>query len=127
MLLTIWINAFIPATVPAYTRTITAGLQPGKTAVPLPRTARLGNTFKTFDRGYLTDQRTFNSSPSASRRMQSMAEILLRAPTAQSGEMVVMSANAQPPSARTSLYKQSHTSSGTTEVNIVSGAVTGYA
>jgi hypothetical protein len=104
----VWINAFIPGTVPGYTRTVAAGTHAGKTAVPLPGLARLNplNTFKAWNAGYLTDQRTFSSAPAASCRMQSSAVISL-APAA--------------------LARQAHISSGTTEVDIVTGAVSGFA
>jgi hypothetical protein len=104
----IWINAFIPRSVPGYTQTLTTGKHAGKTAVPLPGVARLwpGNTLKDWNAGYLTDQRSFDSSPSAGRRMQSLAEVDLSLEV---------------------LTRQAHTSSGTTEVNLSSGDQTGFA
>jgi hypothetical protein len=104
----IWINAFIPRDVPGYTINISRGANSGKTAIPLPTIARLNplNTLKDWDAGYLTDQRTFSPLPSASVRMQSLAEILL-------------------PGAN--LVRTSHTSSGTTQVNTDSGDTTGFA
>jgi hypothetical protein len=87
-----------------YTKLISTGANAGKTAVPLPSVARLHplNTFKAWDAGYLTDQRTFSPVPSASCRMQSLAVI-----------------NTGPAPA---LLKQTHTTSGTTEVDMSSGA-----
>jgi hypothetical protein len=104
-----WLNAFIPRTVPGYTRTLTAGRHTGKTAVPLPGVAFLwpGNWGKSSDAGYLGDQRTFDSSPTASCRMQSILEVDVSGPPRMVG--------------------QTHRSSGTTEVNLVSGAQTGFA
>jgi hypothetical protein len=103
-----WLNAFIPRTVSGYTRILTAGPHSGKTAIPLPGIARTwpGNTFKDWDAGYLTDQRGFDPSPSASVRMQSLAEVETSVPT---------------------MVRQAHRSSGTTEVNLVSGVQTGFA
>jgi hypothetical protein len=100
----IWINAFIPRDVPDYTETIPQGRHSGKTAVPLPRIARLNpfNLIKNFDDGYLTDQRAFDSKESASSRMHSLAE---------------MSWGLQ----GWSIKQQTHTSSGTTEVDLKTG------
>jgi hypothetical protein len=105
--LTLWINAFIPKTVSGYTQILTVGPHTGKTAVPLPTVARTwpGNTFKDMNAGYLTDQRDFDPSPSASVRMQSLAEI---------------------DTTSFCLTRQEHRSSGTTEVNLVSGEETGF-
>lgn len=105
---TFWLNAFIPRIVPGYTIALTAGPHSGKTAIPLPGQARLwpGNTFKPLNTGYLTDQRGFDNSPSASRRMQSMAVIDLATMT---------------------MASQAHTTSGTTEVNTATGAQQGFA
>jgi hypothetical protein len=105
---TFWLNAFIPRTVVGYTRTLTAGLHVGKTAIPLPGIARLhpGNAFKDSDAGYLSDQRGFSSALGASCRMQSIAEVEVDGPA---------------------LIRQTHRSSGTTEVNLVTGVQTGYA
>jgi hypothetical protein len=79
----------------------------GKTAVPLPGIARLwpGNTLKDLDVGYLTDQRDFDNAFGASSRMTSMCEI-----------EVLTSA----------IIKQTHTTSGTTEVNLVTGVQSGF-
>jgi hypothetical protein len=106
--LTFWLSAFIPKDVPNYTRKMTKGTNSGKTAIPLPSIARLnpGNLFKDLAAGYLTDQRTFNSSKSASARMRSLAEVEL------SPLKVALT---------------SQTTSGTTEVNIDTGATTDYA
>jgi hypothetical protein len=105
--LIVWINAFIPKNVAGYTKTLAAGPHAGKTAVPLPVVARAwpGNTFKDADAGYLTDQRDFDASPGASVRMQSLAEVEMAVPI---------------------LKRQVHRSSGTTEVNIATGAQTGF-
>ena len=105
---TFWISAFIPRTVTGYTRVLTAGPHIAKTAIPLPRIARAwpGNTFKDLDAGYLTDQRSFDPSFGASARMQSLAEVDVSS---------------------SALIKQVHRSSGTTEVNLVSGVQTGFA
>jgi hypothetical protein len=75
----IWINAFIPHTVPGYTELITQGTNAGKTAVPLPLIARMNplNLLKPVYAGYLTDQRSFDPNPSASVRMQSLATLSL--------------------------------------------------
>ena len=104
-----WLNAFIPQTVSGYTQTLTAGPHSGKTAVPLPGVARLwpGNTLKDWNAGYLSDQRTFDSSQTASCRMQSILEVDVSGPPRMVG--------------------QTHRSSGTTEVNLVSGVQTGFA
>ena len=109
MALVVWINAFIPIVVPGYTRMIKAGLFAGKTAIPLPTIARLNplNLIKPVNAGYLTDQRTFSALPSASCRMQSLANINLAPSPA--------------------LANQTHTSSGTTEVDLVTGAKLGFA
>ncbi len=77
--LEIWVNAFIPRTVPGYTVTVPAGSRRGETAVPLPWEAR-GSPFcwrKPFGTGYLGDQRGFSGDPKASVRMQSMARASL--------------------------------------------------
>lgn len=110
MLLTVWINAFIPRTVAGYTKTIARGAHSGKTAVPLPGLARLNplNTFKNWDAGYLTDQRDFDSNITASVRMRSIATITI-----------------SPPDARLSSTR--HESSGTTEVDMDTGDQLGFA
>jgi len=103
-----WLNAFIPRTVVGYTVLLKSGVHAGKTAIPLPGAARLwpGNTLKDWNCGYLTDQRTFNNTVSASCRMQSWAEVDLTT---------------------LRMTRQSHRSSGTTQVNLESGAQTGFA
>ena len=110
-IVTFWLNAFIPMTVAGYTKVLTAGVHVGKTAIPLPKIARgwPGNTLKDLNAGYLTDQRDFDPSPSNSVRMQSLATV----------ELVGASGP--------SLTTQAHRSSGTTEVNLVSGLQTGFA
>lgn len=102
-----WLNAFIPLNVVGYTVTIPAGVHAGKTAIPLPGIARLwpGNTLKSLDVGYLTDQRDFDNAFGASSRMTSMCEI-----------EVLTSV----------IIKQTHTTSGTTEVNLVTGVQSGF-
>lgn len=106
-LLRFWLNAFIPRDVPGYTRLLTAGVHAGKTAIPLPGLARTwpGNTFKHLDAGYLSDQRTFDSSYGASSRMTSMIEI----------ETNVLE-----------VVRQEHSSSGTTQVDLVTGRQSGF-
>ena len=112
MKITLWINAFIPKTVAGYTKTVGGpGLHKGKTAVPLPKMARLHpfNLVKHLDTGYLTDQRGFDSSKSASVRMRSLVELLwdgMSAPIVKG---------------------QVHESSGTTEVDIDNGKHRGFA
>ena len=105
---TVWIDAFIPKDVPGYTQLITKGANIWKTAVPLPTLARLNplNTFKDWSVGYLTDQRTFNSDPPSSVRMQSLAVVQL--------------------SPAATVTTTSHTSTGTTQVNMDSGDSTGF-
>jgi hypothetical protein len=75
----VWINAFIPREVPGVTELITSGPYVGKTALPLPKKARAGllNLHKPIGTGYLTDQRQFSRSTTASARMQSIARIEL--------------------------------------------------
>jgi hypothetical protein len=48
-----WINAFIPRVVAGYTENIVGGRHAGKTAIPLPKMARLNplNTFKALGVG----------------------------------------------------------------------------
>jgi len=103
-----WLNAFIPREVPGYSQRLAVGRHAGKTAIPLPSLARTwpGNSSKPRDTGYLTDQRTFNSNPASSRRMQSLVEVDLVGLT---------------------IIRQAHTSSGTTEVNLATGAQQGFA
>jgi hypothetical protein len=116
-IVTFWLNAFIPKTVAGYTKPLKSGPHAGKTAIPLPGISRLwpgipflvtGNTFKDWNAGYLTDQRDFDPSPTNSVRMQSLAKVEL--------------AGAEGPT----LISQAHRSSGTTEVNLVSGVQTGF-
>lgn len=109
MLLRVWINAFIPQTVAGYTQVIRTGAHSGKTAVPLPGLARTNplNLLKNWDAGYLTDQRTFSDLPTASVRMQSLAEITI-------GPHVAV-------------VRTAHRSSGTTEVDIATGRQLGFA
>ncbi len=120
MTLTVWINAFIPKNVPGYTVVVNAsgrhsGVHTGKTAVPLPKSARLNpfNLIKNFDAGYLTDQRTFSDMFPAGRmpsvRMRSLAELTF-GPT----QMVNV------------LSKQIHESTGTTEVDMEIGSQLGF-
>jgi hypothetical protein len=100
--LAIWINAFIPRDVPGCTVEIQQGDNRGKTAIPLPWYARFPlNTFRPSGTGYLTDQRSFSSKVTASARMQSL-----------------ISCEVSPPRDLRGL----HQTSGTTEVNIDSGA-----
>jgi hypothetical protein len=110
MRLVVWINAFIPGKVPDYTRVIPRGPYSGKTAVPLPRTARLhpANLPKDLDTGYLTDQRGFSNAPVASCRMQSYAEI---------------SAPPHP----VAIIRSGHRTSGTTAVDMETGEELGAA
>lgn len=98
----IWINAFIPQNVPGYTFTVPTGPHARKTAIPCPGIATPANLRCPW-RGYLTDQRTFNNSPTASVRMRSLAEIQLVAPK---------------------LIRTVHETSGTTEIDKKSGAIT---
>ena len=107
---TFWLNAFIPKTVPCYTKVLPAGPHAGKTAIPLPSIARgwPGNWLKDWEAGYLTDQRGFDSSPTNSVRMQSLAKVEISGATGPT------------------LIEQKHRSSGTTEVNLVSGVQTGF-
>jgi|GEM_PF-956259 len=100
--LLIWINAFIPRDVLGYTFTVPAGPHAGKTAVPCPLVATPTNP-NCFRLGYLTDQRTFDNRPTASVRMRSIAEIQLVSPK---------------------LLRANHQTSGTTEINKSTGAVT---
>lgn len=109
MRLKVWINAFIRRNVSGYTKEISTGTHRGKTAAPLPGLARANplNLFKDWDVGYLTDQRSFSTSVTASHRMQSLIEFQL-----SSAPLVV---------------RTSHTSSGTTEVDMDTGAQLGFA
>ena len=103
MELIVWLNAFIPANVPGYTKTITKGTHSGKTAIPLPGAARLNPmNWKDWNAGYLTDQRGFNQSPSASCRMQSLFKVKWA-------------------NGKATETSSSHNTSGTTEVNIDTG------
>lgn len=108
MRMSVWLSAFIPGSVPGYTRVIPAGAYSGKTAVPTPIAAfanPLNWTVHT-DNGFLTDQRTFSAAPAASVRMRSLAVVEL---------------------SPFSLISQSHMSSGTTQVDMVTGVRRGYA
>lgn len=108
MILTFWINAFIPRDVPGYTRSIARGRHAGKTAVPLPGIARSNPmNWKDWDAGYLTDQRGFSDNVTASSRMQSLIEFDL--------------SDAVP-----TIRRQVHKSSGTTEVDMDTGAQLGF-
>ncbi len=109
MKLLVWINAFIPKNVPGYTITITRGTHAGKTAVPLPGVARSHpqNAIKDLDCGYLTDQRSFDSSFSASVRMQSWFMLQIK------------------PFFK--LIASDHRTSGTTEVDMDTGKELGFA
>jgi hypothetical protein len=100
--MTIWINAFIPRDVPNYTITIPMGPHRGKTAVPCPWQATPANP-NCGRLAYLTDQRGFSSSLTASHRMRSIAEISLAPPR---------------------LVNDDHPTSGTIEVNKLLGNVT---
>ncbi|CAH0272556.1 hypothetical protein SRABI26_03706 [Arthrobacter sp. Bi26] len=106
----IWINAFIPHTVPGYTVTIAQGANVNMTAVPLPLIARLNplNTFKPLSAGYLTDQRSFDSNPAASVRMQCLATLSLG------------------PAGWNLDHQGEHRTSGTTEVDILTGETLGH-
>jgi hypothetical protein len=107
MQLSIWLNAFIPRTVIGYTQAIPKGIHRFKTAVPLPALAILNpfNWSRHTDNGFLTDQRTFDPSPTASVRMRSLAVVEL---------------------SPLSFVSQSHTSSGTTQIDMVTGDVRGF-
>ncbi len=104
--LIVWMSAFIPGHVKGYTQVVAAGPHAGKSAVPLPLVARghPGNAVKSRHVGYLTDQRGFSDAIGASARMKCVIEI--------------------DPVALT-LLNQSHHTSGTTEVDIVTGKVSG--
>jgi len=104
--LKIWINAFIPRDVTGYTFTVTGGVHKGKTAIPCPTAAATLANPNCFRLGYLTDQRGFDASPTASVRMRSIAEIALLPPN------FVRHAGLE------------HVTSGTTEIEKTSGAVT---
>jgi hypothetical protein len=108
MIFRFWINAFIPKTVSGYTIAITTGANKGKTAIPLPGSARLnpGNLIKNLNAGYLTDQRSFDDSLMASHRMRSLVAIDCTGP---------------------SVVSTLHTSSGTTEVDTKSGDTLDFA
>jgi hypothetical protein len=100
--LAMWINAFIPHDVPGSTVEIRQGDNRGKTAIPLPWYGRFPlNTFRPLGTGYLTDQRSFSSKITASARMQSL-----------------ISCEVSPPGGLRGL----HQTSGTTEVNVDTGA-----
>jgi subtilisin family serine protease/LAS superfamily LD-carboxypeptidase LdcB len=101
----VWINAFIPRDVPGYTLHVPSGPHAGKTAIPCPAVA-LPVNWNCLSVGYLTDQRSFDSSPAASHRMRSVAHVRLTPPS------FIRHAGAE------------HTTSGTTEIDKTSGAVT---
>jgi hypothetical protein len=106
-LLKFWLNAFIPRDVPGYTKVVPTGKHMNKTAIPLPGIARFwpGNTFKSLDACYLTDQRGFSDGVTANSRMHCEITVEIRA---------------------FNMVGQSHWSSGTTEVNISTGDETGF-
>jgi hypothetical protein len=101
-----WMSAFIPYHVPGYTKVVAAGIHASKSAVPLPGTARINpfNLFKSANVGYLTDQRSFSNAIAASARMKCVIEI---------------------DTASMTMINQSHHTSGTTEVDIITGNVSG--
>ena len=103
--LKVWIEAFIPGSVPGYTFTVPQGVHSGKTAIPCPLVATPVNPNCPWV-GYLTDQRSFDDSPSASVRMRSIAEIAV----------------APPAFIRHPGFE--HVTSGTTELDKSTGAVT---
>lgn len=120
MILKVWINAFIPKNVTGYTEIVNekrkhSGIHTGKTAVSLPKAARINpfNLIKNYDAGYLTDQRSFDSMFPVGRlpssRMRSLAELTF-GPTQMTNY----------------LSKQIHESSGTTEVNMETGSQLGF-
>lgn len=102
-----WINAFIPKDVSGYTKKLPGtGVHSGKTAVPFPKVAKLNPlNLRRQSTGFLTDQRSFSNAISASVRMQSSVSI-----TPSTGAML-----------------QNHRSSGTTEVDMETGAQIGHA
>ncbi|MEM9062376.1 MAG: hypothetical protein AAGD13_18100 [Pseudomonadota bacterium] len=105
-----WLNAFIPRDVASYTRVIPGrGKHSGKSAIPLPLPARLhpGNAIKNRHAGYLSDQRSFDKSATASVRMRSWIEVDL-------GRSITVTAS-------------DHESSGTTEVDLSNGNELGFA
>lgn len=106
-LVNVWIDAFIPKTVPGYTQILTKGKHTGKTAIPLPGIARLwpGNTFKPWKEGYLSDQRDFSASRTSSVRMRSLAMVQIDP---------------------LRLVHTEHKSSGTTGVDLDSGTELGF-
>jgi hypothetical protein len=106
MKLRVWINSFIPNRVFGAV-TLTKGPHRGKVAIPLGLLGLAGNLDKTMQTGYLTDQRDFSSDAGQSVRMQSLAEL--------SVESVL----------RGSPIVEHHRTSGTVEVNTVTGAQTG--
>jgi hypothetical protein len=103
--LRVWIEAFIPGSVPGYTFTVPRGAHSGKTAIPCPAVATPVNP-NCLSVGYLTDQRSFDDSTSASVRMRSIAEIAV----------------APPAFIRHPGFE--HVTSGTTELDKSTGAVT---
>ncbi|MES3153774.1 hypothetical protein [Sphingomonas faeni] len=103
--LQLWINAFIPKTVPGYTKTLTTGIHRGKTAIPMPMLARFVNYQASDHQGYLTDQRGFDDSLKASVRMRTLLDVRI-----DGASTLVL------PSAQTS---------GTTGVDLVTGKQNG--
>jgi hypothetical protein len=92
--ITFWINAFIPRDISGYTRSVPAGIHLGKTMIPGPNP---------MSDCYLTDQRSWDSSPSAKSRMHS--------------EFTIDFGGA------TSSFKQSHRCDTTTELDCGDGDV----
>ena len=106
-MLEIWVNAFIPLNVPGYTRTVAAGIHKGKTGIPLPSAARLANWRRSADDGFLGDQRTFSAVVTASSRMHSIALVDVGTTLSLAGQI--------------------HNTSGTTDLDLVTGKVSGMA
>jgi hypothetical protein len=71
LVLSLWVNAFIPGTIPNLTMTVN-GPTPsaGLTAIPGPGALIPNGSFC-----YLTDQRSFSAAPTAKHRMQIMVEM----------------------------------------------------
>jgi hypothetical protein len=105
MKLRVWINSFIPNRV-AGAVTLSAGPHRGKVAIPLGLLGLAGNWNKTLQTGYLTDQRDFSTDAGQSVRMQSLAELSVE--SALRGLPIV----------------ERHRTSGTVEVNLVTGVQT---
>lgn len=62
----VWINAFIPRSIPGYTRRVPAGVHAGKTMIPGPNPS---------SDCYLTDQRDFSNHIHARSRMHSEVKV----------------------------------------------------